>query len=114
MTFQASSIREDHAVRRSPRRRRNLSECVVREIHEELSFFVPPERFEPIAQRGGPDNEVLGGIVHAEIFVTREVPVDELFVTEGRLKIVRVRELGEIAGELTPSALFGLRALTLV
>ena len=87
-------------------------ECVVREIHEELSFFIPPERFEPVAQRIGPDNEVPGGIVHAGIFVTRDVPVDKLFVTEGRLKIVRVRELGEIAGELTPSALFGLRALS--
>ena len=89
-------------------------ECVVREIHEELSFFIPPERFEPIAQRTGPDKEVPGGMVRAEIFVTREVPVDKLLVTEGSLKIVRVDELGEIAGELTPSALFGLRALSLV
>jgi 8-oxo-dGTP diphosphatase len=84
-------------------------ECAVREIQEELSFFIPPERFEPIAQRGGPDNEFPGGIVHVGIFVTRDVPVDKLFVTEGRLKIVRGRELGEIAGELTPSALFGIR-----
>ncbi|MBA2400482.1 MAG: hypothetical protein H0V72_17605 [Bradyrhizobium sp.] len=60
------------------------------------------------------DKEVPGGIVHAEIFVTRDVPVDRLFVTEGSLKIVSVDELGEIAGELTPSALFGLRALTLI
>ena len=89
-------------------------ECVVREIHEELSFFIPPERFEPVARRTGPDKEVPGGIVHAEIFVTRDVPVDRLFVTEGSLKIVSVDELGEIAGELTPSALFGLRALTLI
>ena len=58
--------------------------------------------------------EVPGGIVRAEIFVTRDVTLDRLFVTEGRLKIVWVDELGEIAGELTPSALFGLRALTLV
>ena len=88
-------------------------ECVVREIHEELSFFIPPERFEAIAQRTGTDKEVPGGIVRVEIFVTRDVPVDKLFVTEGSLKIVRVDELSEIAGELTPSALFGHRALSL-
>jgi 8-oxo-dGTP diphosphatase len=89
-------------------------ECVVREIHEELSFYIPPERFEPIAQRTGPDKEVSGGIVRAEMFVTRDVPVDRVVVTEGSLKIVRVGELGGLMGELTPSALFGLQGLKLI
>jgi 8-oxo-dGTP diphosphatase len=89
-------------------------ECVVREIHEELSFYIPPERFEPIAKRTGPDKEVPGGIVRAEMFVTRDVPVDKVAVTEGSLKIVRVEELGRLMRELTPSALFGLQALKLV
>ena len=89
-------------------------ECVVREIHEELSFYIPPERFEPIAQRTGPDKEVPGGIVRAEMFVTREVPVDRVIVTEGSLRIVRVEEIGGLMEELTPSALFGLQALKLI
>jgi 8-oxo-dGTP pyrophosphatase MutT (NUDIX family) len=38
-------------------------DCVVREIHEELSFFIPPARFEPIAHRTGVDAEVPGGTV---------------------------------------------------
>jgi hypothetical protein len=44
------------------------------------------------------DKEVRGGIVHAEIFVTQDVPVDRLFVTEGSLKIVSVDELGKLSG----------------
>src|SRR4051794_24818244 len=71
-------------------------ECVVREIHEELSYYVPPERFERIAARIGPDSEVPGATFHGEFFVTREVPVDKLKVTEGTLKIVAVDELDKI------------------
>ena len=30
-------------------------DCIVREVHEELSYYLPPERFKPIACRVGPD-----------------------------------------------------------
>jgi 8-oxo-dGTP diphosphatase len=86
-------------------------DCVVREIHEELSFYLPPERFERIARRVGPDSEVPGGTVHAEFFVTREVPADKLNVAEGSLKIVPVSELSKIEYALTPSAHFALQTL---
>ena len=35
-------------------------DCVVCEIHEELSFFVPPDQFDLITKRSGPDSEVPG------------------------------------------------------
>ena len=79
-------------------------ECVVREIHEELSYYLPPERFESIGSRAGPDSEVPGGTVSAEFFVAREVPVGKLNVTEGTLKIVAISELYRINDVLTPSA----------
>jgi 8-oxo-dGTP diphosphatase len=88
--------------------------CVVREVHEELSLFIPQARFELIAQRTGADTEVPGGTVHGEFFVTRDVPVDKIFVTEGRLKIVHVSDLAGIESELTPSALLALNALALL
>ena len=89
-------------------------DCVVREIHEELSFFVPPDQFDLIAKRSGPDSEVPGGTVRAEFFVTRNVPVDRLIVTEGRLKIVEIGDVLKLKAELTPSAAFALEALRLV
>ncbi len=88
-------------------------ECVAREIHEELSYFIPPMQFQLIAQRCGPDSEVPGGSVRAEFFVARDVPVDQIVVTEGALKIVERSALFAIASELTPHALFALRALAL-
>jgi 8-oxo-dGTP diphosphatase len=86
-------------------------ECVVREVHEELSYYLPPERFEPLARRVGPDPEVSGGTVHAEFFVTREVPADKVTVTEGSLKIVTVSELDKIDDHLTPHTRYALRSL---
>jgi 8-oxo-dGTP diphosphatase len=88
-------------------------ECVVREVHEELSYYLPRERFESIASRSGPDSEVPGGTVHAEFFVARDVPVDKVKVTEGSLKIVVANELGQIEEALTPTAKFALVCLGL-
>jgi 8-oxo-dGTP diphosphatase len=84
--------------------------CVVREVHEELSYYLPPEQFRPIARRIGPDLEVPGGAIHAEFFVASDVPVEEVTVTEGTLKIVAVDELDQIRNVLTPSARFALEA----
>jgi 8-oxo-dGTP pyrophosphatase MutT (NUDIX family) len=84
-------------------------ECVVREIHEELGYYVPPERFERIGGRIGPDIDVPGAIFHGEVFLTREVPVDKLKVTEGTLKIVTIDELDGIEHALTSSARLALQ-----
>jgi 8-oxo-dGTP diphosphatase len=58
-------------------------ECVVREIHEELSFYLPPERFRSIARHIGPDFDMRGGALHAEFFVARGFPFEDAIVTEG-------------------------------
>jgi 8-oxo-dGTP pyrophosphatase MutT (NUDIX family) len=89
-------------------------DCVVREIREELSYFIPPANFKPVAKLAGLDAEVLGGTILAEFFVTRDVPADRLSVTEGRLKIVDSNKLGEIKDELTPHSLFALEAMGLI
>ena len=48
--------------------------------------------------------------MHGEFFVAREVPVDKLKVTEGRLRIVDVNELTKIENDLTPTARFALQS----
>src|SRR5262245_29790201 len=89
-------------------------ECVVREIHEELSYYLPAERFKSIASRSGPDSEVAGGTVTAEFYVVHDVPLDKIKVTEGSLKVVVTSELGEIDDTLTPTAKFALVRLGLL
>jgi 8-oxo-dGTP pyrophosphatase MutT (NUDIX family) len=89
-------------------------ECVVREVHEELSFYFPPERFESIASRSGDDTEVPGGVFRAEFFVVRDVTLEKVKVTEGTLKMVAPSELSQIEDALTPTARFALVRLGLL
>lgn len=72
-------------------------ECVVREIHEEIGYYLPPERFELIGSYSGPDHSTSNG-----------TPVDELTVTEGRLEIVTIDELENIRDMLAPPAKIAL------
>jgi 8-oxo-dGTP pyrophosphatase MutT (NUDIX family) len=82
--------------------------CVVREIHEELSFFIEPELFEYLASLDGIDIDVEGGQIRGELFVTRNVPVDRITVTEGSLLIATADQLAGMQHRLTPSALFAI------
>jgi 8-oxo-dGTP diphosphatase len=84
-------------------------ECIVREVHEELSYYIPAERFELIAHHEGPDIDIPGGILHAQLFLTRGVPVDDLKVTEGSLKILEPSEVDAIDKDLSPSARYAVR-----
>jgi len=36
-------------------------QCVVREVHEEISYFVAPERFDHLASYSGTDADAQGG-----------------------------------------------------
>jgi 8-oxo-dGTP pyrophosphatase MutT (NUDIX family) len=83
-------------------------ECVVREVHEEIGLYLPPERFELIVRYFGPDHSAPGGTRHGEVFVARDVPVDRLIVTEGGLKIIAMDELKRIHDLLAPSAKYAL------
>lgn len=83
-------------------------DCIVREIHEEIGLCLPPSRFEHIASRLGADLDVPGGVVHGEIFVARDIPLDQLTVCEGTLLVLHPSTLSEIADKLVPSAYFAL------
>ena len=49
-------------------------ECVVREIYEEISYFLPSERFTHLTSYTGA--HPLGGTIYSEIYVANNVPVD--------------------------------------
>ncbi|MGY3698549.1 8-oxo-dGTP diphosphatase [Bradyrhizobium sp. USDA 3240] len=83
-------------------------ECVVREIHEEIGYYLPPARFERIGRYFGPDHSTPGGTLRGEVFLAREVPIDRLKVTEGRLEIVAVDDIERISGRLARPAEYAL------
>jgi 8-oxo-dGTP diphosphatase len=85
-------------------------QCVVREIHEETSYYVPPERFAHLARHEGVDPEVDNGTVRSEYFVAREIPVDDLVITEGALLIANQNELAAIESQFTPALRFAINA----
>ncbi len=79
-------------------------ECVTREVHEEIGFPVAPARFEPLVRYSSvyPDGGGLGG----EFFVVRDIPVDEMVVTEGSLLAVRRDELPGLLHRMPPSTCY--------
>jgi 8-oxo-dGTP pyrophosphatase MutT (NUDIX family) len=83
-------------------------DCVVREVHEEIDLYLAPERFELIGSYFGPDHATPHGIRHGQVFVARNVPVDQLTITEGSLRIVALDELQRIQDLLAPSAKYAL------
>jgi 8-oxo-dGTP pyrophosphatase MutT (NUDIX family) len=85
-------------------------QCVVREIQEEISYFVSPERFEHLASYDGVELEAEVGRVHGEFFIAREIPVDRLEVTEGSLLVIEPHGLAGIALKLAPFAQFAFKA----
>ena len=79
-------------------------QCVVREILEETSYYVSPGRFTHLVTYDDVDDD--GGTIHGEFFVTTDIPVDRLVITEGTLLIVL-----RIAAAWSPKTLGGqLRA----
>ena len=79
-------------------------QCAVRELHEELSYYVPPGRFDFLTSFKGPAPENPGGTVHAEFFIVRGLTVSELKITEGQRLVVQPTELAAIHQKLTPRA----------
>ena len=76
-------------------------QCAVREVHEEISIFVPPERFVHLWSYKGDDSEIAGGTVIGECYVVREVPSANVRVTEGSLLIAKREELPSLVPQLT-------------
>jgi 8-oxo-dGTP diphosphatase len=85
-------------------------DCVVREIHEEIGYFVPAERFEYLASLVGGDIDIDGTSVREEVFAARGIPVHELVVTEGALLVADPLEMIEIDHMLTPSTRYVMKA----
>jgi 8-oxo-dGTP diphosphatase len=83
-------------------------DCIVREIHEEIGVYLPPERFELIARYAGPDYALPEGILHGEIFLARDIPIEKLSINEGSLKIVTLNGLQKIRHTLALPALYAL------
>jgi 8-oxo-dGTP diphosphatase len=81
-------------------------ECVVREIYEEISYFLPSERFAHLIRYTGA--HPLGGTIHGEIYVANNVPVDKLLITEGSLLPVKPEDLATIDARFSPSARFAV------
>ena len=83
-------------------------ECVVREIYEEISYFLPSERFAHLTRYTGA--HPLGGAFHCEIYVANNIPVDQLLITEGSLLPVKPEDLATIDARFSPSARFAVNA----
>jgi 8-oxo-dGTP pyrophosphatase MutT (NUDIX family) len=86
-------------------------QCLVREIHEEIGYFVSPDRFENLVSYDGIEVDSEGGIVRGEFFVARDVPADALTVTEGSLLIVEPDKLAAVEHKFAPSTRFAINAL---
>jgi 8-oxo-dGTP diphosphatase len=86
-------------------------QCVVREIHEEIGYFVSPDRFEHLVSYEGIDMDGEVGTIRGEFFVARDVPVDALTVTEGSLLIVEPERLAAVDNKFAPSVRLAMKAL---
>ena len=76
-------------------------------IHEEIGYFVQPDRFEYFASYDEVGDH--GTDVHGEIFVANNIPCEGLLVTEGLLLVVEPADLPAIEANFSPSAQFAIR-----
>lgn len=87
--------------------------CIARELQEEISYSVAPERFEFLTNLDECGEVVGGDIVRGNVFLVQGIPSNEVVVTEGSLVIVDPDELmhslPQIEQDLTPASWFGLK-----
>ena len=83
-------------------------ECVIREVCEEISYFLPAERFAHVTTYEGAD--YWGGTIHDEIFVVNNVPADRLVITEGSLLSVKLEDIATVEPRFSPPARFAINA----
>jgi 8-oxo-dGTP diphosphatase len=86
-------------------------ECVVREVYEEVGYFIAPDRFEHLASYNGTEFDIDGGTMRSEFFLARDIPIDELNVTEGSLLVVEPDQLATVEYKLAQSVRFAMQAL---
>jgi 8-oxo-dGTP diphosphatase len=85
-------------------------QCVRREIHEEIGLLLPPERFARLASHSRTDPD--GTRVVGDLFIVRDIPVDDLRITEGSLLIANPGELPALLPRLAPSARAAVQAFS--
>jgi 8-oxo-dGTP diphosphatase len=85
-------------------------QCIVREIHEEIGYFVPADRFEHLGSFDGEDIDRKEGTIHGHLFVVRDIPAKALAINEGSLLIVEPVEIAKIENRLAPTTRLALRA----
>ena len=83
----------------------------MREVHEEIGYYLPPGRFKLIARYFGPHHSIPNTDARGEIFLARGVPIESLTVAEGRLNVIALDQLDAIRDHLSAPAQFGLDAL---
>jgi 8-oxo-dGTP diphosphatase len=83
-------------------------ECIVREVREEIGYFIPAERFDHLGSFEGADIDLGAGTLRGHLFVTTHVPLNALVINEGSLLIVDPDEIGAIESRLAPTARFAL------
>ena len=84
-------------------------ECIVREVHEEIGYFVPADCFEHLGSLDGADIDSEGGTIRGHLFVARDIPVDALTITEGSLLVVEPAAICEIEARLAPTTRLALK-----
>lgn len=84
-------------------------ECAVREFTEELTYSLPAERFEYFMTYEGPDLDFPEYMARAELFIVRDISLEQVTVKEGSLLIARRDELPALLPLFVP---FPLHVLT--
>jgi 8-oxo-dGTP diphosphatase len=85
-------------------------DCAVRELHEELGYYIAPDSFEFLACYEGPDLPIQGGTLCVNFFVVRNFSADRLVVSEGKPLLVSPSELGVLEEKLTHTTRCALKA----
>jgi 8-oxo-dGTP pyrophosphatase MutT (NUDIX family) len=85
-------------------------DCAVRELHEELGYYIAPERVEFLASYEGPDLAIEGGTLCVTFFVVRNIPADRLVVSEGKPLLVLPSDLSVLEEKFTPTTRYALKA----
>lgn len=109
MIFPGSSIQACGGHREGDE---SFLECVVREINEELSYYIPPDRFKHLTAVDSIGEAAEIGLARGEIYFSLGVPVENLFITEGSLLIAGREDIVEIERKMAPTARFALRAFS--
>lgn len=82
-------------------------QCVVRELLEETGLVFDPGRFQPLVEFRAA--YPAGGGMTGSYYILRDVPLEEIVVTEGTGFVASRDDLRGLLGRMTPSACYVTR-----